>query len=67
MTAWFYLVVFILLNVFLYLGMQRINRHLSAIGRQLETAVQLLAQLNDRAAMAREHDRAETKLEREPR
>lgn len=50
MTAWFYLIVFVLLNVFLFVGMQRINRHLAEISRELKTAVHLLTELNSHAA-----------------
>jgi hypothetical protein len=43
---WFYLIVFVFLNVFIWLGMQKINRHLATMSQQLGTAVRLLAQLN---------------------
>ncbi len=46
MSEWFYAAVFLLLNVFIFCAMQRINRHLAAMSRQLEAAVGLLVELN---------------------
>ncbi|MFB3818834.1 MAG: hypothetical protein ACE147_14315 [Candidatus Methylomirabilales bacterium] len=50
MTTWLYLAIFVFLNVVVWIGLERINRHLAEITRQLGTAVSLLDQLNQDAA-----------------
>ncbi len=45
MTAWLYLGIFVFLNVVVWLGLERIHRHLAEINRQLASAVSLLGEL----------------------
>jgi hypothetical protein len=52
-TAWLYLAIFIFLNVVVWIGLERINRHLADITRQLSTTVSLLDRLAQDAAAAR--------------
>jgi hypothetical protein len=53
MTTWLYLGIFIFLNVVVWIGLERINRHLAEITRQLGTAVALLDRLNQNAGPVR--------------
>jgi hypothetical protein len=49
-TAWVYLIVFLLLNVFIWRGMERITRHLARMSGQLDTLVSLITKLTDQLA-----------------
>lgn len=60
MTTWLYLAIFVFLNVVVWIGLERINRHLVELTRQLATAVSLLDRLSRDAAAAR------SKLDRLP-